>query len=364
MTLLLLQNLQKLQNSSKSQPDMEINEIEEKLKSEIESFRAEISNTSSLDELYRIRAKYAGAKSLVVTTLGNIGALPKELRPVAGKEANEIKKEIESAISQKEKFFKNIQFDQELRKEKTDLSLPGNAVLSGKKHIISQVIEEIEDIFIGMGFEVAEGPEVETDYYNFEALNTPPDHPARSLHDTFFISDDTLLRTQTSPVQIRYMEKHQPPVYIIAPGKVYRKDYDISHTPMFTQIEGLVVDKGINFGNLKWTLETFAHEVFGKERAVRFRPHYFPFTEPSAEVDVSCAICGGKGCRTCGGSGWLEILGAGMVDPNLYKYVKYDAENVNGFAFGMGIERICMLKYGIDDIRLFYENDLRFIRQF
>jgi phenylalanyl-tRNA synthetase alpha chain len=215
-----------------------------------------------------------------------------------------------------------------------------------------------------MGFDIAEGPEVETDYYNFEALNTPRDHPARSLHDTFFISDDILLRTHTSPVQIRYMEKNKPPVYIIVPGKAYRRDYDISHTPMFTQIEGLVVDKGINFGNFKWTLETFAHEVFGKDRKVRFRPHYFPFTEPSAEVDVSCNICNGMGCRTCSNSGWLEILGAGMVDPNLYRYVNYNPDEVNGFAFGVGIERICMLKYGIEDIRLIYENDLRFIRQF
>ncbi|MDZ7836568.1 MAG: phenylalanine--tRNA ligase subunit alpha [Actinomycetota bacterium] len=229
---------------------------------------------------------------------------------------------------------------------------------------MTQVTEEIEDIFTTMGFEVAQGPEVETDYYNFEALNTPPDHPARSLHDTFFVSEDVLLRTHTSPVQIRYMEKHQPPIYIIVPGKVYRRDYDVSHTPMFTQIEGLVVDKGINFGNLKWTLETVARKIFGRDRKVRFRPHYFPFTEPSAEVDVSCKICEGAGCRVCSGSGWLEILGAGMVDPNLYDFVNYDPEEVSGFAFGMGIERICMLKYGIDDLRSFFENDLRFLKQF
>lgn len=363
MTLQLLQSLQNWQNS-RLQLKMEINEIEKKLKSEVGSFRSDIEKASDLDELYKIKTRYAGSKSLVVTMLGNIGALSKDIRPLIGKEANIVKREIESVISEKEKYLKNIQFDVDLRKEKIDLSLPGNSVTPGRKHIISQAIEEIEEIFIGMGFEIAEGPEVETDYYNFEALNTPSDHPARSLHDTFFISGDTLLRTHTSPVQIRYMEKHKPPVYIIVPGKVYRRDYDISHTPMFTQIEGLVVDKGINFGNLKWTLETFAHEVFGREREVRFRPHYFPFTEPSAEVDVSCAICMGRGCRTCSGSGWLEILGAGMVDPNIYKYVNYNADEVSGFAFGMGIERICMLKYGIDDIRLFYENDLRFIRQF
>jgi phenylalanyl-tRNA synthetase alpha chain len=343
---------------------MEVNELEQKLKFEFENFIKDIEKARNLEELQKIKTKYIGAKSFVITVLGNIGDLPKEIRPVVGREANIVKKKVESALEEKEKYFKVIQFDQDLRKQKIDLSLPGNEIKSGRKNIISQVIEEVEELFIGMGFEIAEGPEVETDYYNFEALNTPADHPARSLHDTFFISDDILLRTHTSPVQIRYMEKHIPPVYIIVPGKAYRRDYDISHTPMFTQIEGLVVDKNINFGNLKWTLETLAHEIFGKERKVRFRPHYFPFTEPSVEVDVSCNICNGKGCRTCSGSGWLEILGAGMVDPNLYRYVSYDYEEVNGFAFGIGIERICMLKYGIDDIRLFYENDMRFLEQF
>lgn len=343
---------------------MEVSDLEQKLNLELENFSEDIGKTRSLEELQKIKTRYIGTKSFVINVLGNIGDLPKEQRPVVGKEANIVKKKVESALEEKEKYFKSIQFDQDLRKYKIDLSLPGNEIKSGRKNIISKVIEEIEELFIGMGFEIAEGPEVETDYYNFEALNTPADHPARSLHDTFFISDDILLRTHTSPVQIRYMEKHSPPVYIIVPGKAYRRDYDISHTPMFTQIEGLVVDKNINFGNLKWTLETLAHEIFGKERKVRFRPHYFPFTEPSVEVDVSCNICNGKGCRTCSGSGWLEILGAGMVDPNLYRYVSYDSEEVNGFAFGIGIERICMLKYGIDDIRLFYENDMRFLEQF
>jgi len=343
---------------------MEVSELEQKLKFDFENFNKDIEKVQNLEELQKIKTKYIGAKSFVITVLGNIGDLPKEIRPVVGREANIVKKKVESALEEKEKYFKSIQFDQDLRKYKIDLSLPGNEIKSGRKNIISQVIEEIEELFIGMGFEIAEGPEVETDYYNFEALNTPADHPARSLHDTFFISDDILLRTHTSPVQIRYMEKHRPPVYIIVPGKAYRRDYDISHTPMFTQIEGLVVDKNINFGNLKWTLETLAHEIFGKERKVRFRPHYFPFTEPSVEVDVSCNICNGKGCRTCSGSGWLEILGAGMVDPNLYKYVNYNPDEVNGFAFGIGIERICMLRYGIDDIRLFYENDMRFLEQF
>jgi phenylalanyl-tRNA synthetase alpha chain len=251
-----------------------------------------------------------------------------------------------------------------MRKETVDLSLPGRLISQGSTNIISQVVEDIEDIFIGMGFQIAEGPEIETDYYNFEALNTPKDHPARSLHDTMFIGENVLLRTQTSPVQIRYMEDNKPPIAIIAPGRVYRKDYDVSHTPMFTQVEGLVVDKYINFGNLKWTLEAFVGEMFGKGRKVRFRPHYFPFTEPSAEVDVSCLICGGEGCRVCSGTGWLEILGAGMIDPRLYDFVDYDPEQVSGFAFGVGVERICMLKYGIDDLRMFFENDMRFLKQF
>ena len=342
----------------------ELEDLQNKLSSELEGFKVEIAKALNLDEVQKVKTRYIGPKSLVVNTLGNIRNLPVELRPFVGKEANIIKKTIEAGLEEKEKQLKSVQFDADLRKEKMDLSLPGRHITSGRKNIISLVIDEIEAIFVGMGFDIAEGPEVETDYYNFEALNTPADHPARSLHDTFFISDDVLLRTHTSPVQIRYMEKNKPPVYIIVPGKVYRKDYDISHTPMFTQIEGLVIDKNISFGNLKWTLETFVHEVFGKDRKVRFRPHYFPFTEPSAEVDVSCNICNGKGCRVCSGSGWLEILGAGMVDPNLYRYVDYNAQEVNGFAFGMGIERICMLKYGINDIRLFYENDIRFLEQF
>jgi phenylalanyl-tRNA synthetase alpha chain len=339
-------------------------DLEKKLAAELDSFKKSIDSIKTLEDLNNLRIKYTGSRSLITKALGSIGSLPKEIRPVVGREANTVRKKIESILDEKEDYFKSLQFDKELRKDKTDLSLPGREYKTGRKNIISQVIEDIEDTFIGMGFEIAEGPEIETDYYNFEALNTPADHPARSLHDTFFISDEVLLRTHTSPVQIRYMEKNKPPIYIIVPGKTYRRDYDISHTPMFTQIEGLVVDRGINFRNLKWTLEKFIHEIFGIDREVRFRPHYFPFTEPSAEVDVSCNICNGKGCRTCSGSGWLEILGAGMVHPNLFGYVGYDPEKVNGFAFGVGIERICMLKYGINDIRLFYENDLRFIEQF
>lgn len=341
-----------------------VDELEKKIDLEINNLDKELETVKSISELEKVKARFTGKKSFLSNTLKEIGSLPKNLKPVFGKIINIAREKIEYGILKKEELIKSIEYEKKLKKDNIDLSLPGRRTKKGQKNIITRVIEEIEQIFIGMGFVIAEGPEVETDYYNFEALNTPVDHPARSLHDTFFISEKVLLRTHTSPVQIRYMESHKPPLSIIVPGKVYRRDYDVSHTPMFTQIEGFVVDKQINFGNLKWTLETFAHEVFGKERDVRFRPHYFPFTEPSAEVDVSCNICNGKGCRVCSGTGWLEILGAGMIDPMLYSFVGYDPEEVSGFAFGMGIERICMLKYGIDDLRLFFENDLRFLRQF
>jgi phenylalanyl-tRNA synthetase alpha chain len=343
---------------------MKIEELEKNISAELESFKSDIVRADSFVLLENIRTKYLGKKSYLSVMQKSIGTLPNDLKPIVGKETNLLRQNIEGSLEEKEKILKVAAIDSEMRKESVDLSLPGRRISSGAKNIISQVVEDIEEIFIGMGFEIAEGPEIETDYYNFEALNTPEDHPARSLHDTMFVSDHVLLRTQTSPVQIRYMEENEPPIAIIVPGRVYRKDYDISHTPMFTQVEGLVVDENINFGNLKWTLETFVSEIFGKDRRVRFRPHYFPFTEPSAEVDVSCNICDGYGCRVCSGTGWLEILGAGIVDPKLYSFVKYDPERFTGFAFGMGVERISMLKYGINDLRLFFENDLRFIKQF
>ena len=347
-----------------SQSDAAIQEIEKKIKNELDSLSADIIDIENINDLEALRSKYLGRKSYLAMTQKSIGTFSAELKPIVGKSTNIARKEIEKVLGSREKELKVLEYDSKMRKDRLDLTLPGRKTESGSKNILSRAVEEIEEIFIGMGFEIAEGPEIETDYYNFEALNTPQDHPARSLHDTMFISDKVLLRTQTSPVQIRYMEKNRPPIAIIVPGRVYRKDYDVSHTPMFTQIEGLVIDKGINFGNLKWTLETLVREIFGSDRKVRFRPHYFPFTEPSAEVDVSCNICSGKGCRVCSGTGWLEILGSGMVDPKLYGFVDYDPEEVSGFAFGMGVERICMLKYGIDDLRLFFENDLRFIKQF
>jgi len=341
-----------------------IDALKANLDNEYCNFMEMLEKACTLSGIDDIESKFLGKKSLIYKYLKNMGTISPSFRPIAGKFINEARKKIEQKIAEAKNDISQLEFDKKLRDEKIDLTLPGRKIPVGNKSIISQIIEEIEEFFIGLGYEIADGPEIETDYYNFEALNHPPDHPARSLHDTFFISDNILLRTHTSPVQIRYMENHKPPIYIIAPGKTYRRDYDVTHTPMFTQIEGLAVDKGINFGNFKWTLEAFVHAVFGNDRKIRFRPHYFPFTEPSAEVDVSCNICSGSGCRVCSYTGWLEILGAGMVDPNLYKFVNYDSEEVKGFAFGVGIERIAMLKYGIDDLRLFFENDLRFINQF
>ncbi|MBI3599955.1 MAG: phenylalanine--tRNA ligase subunit alpha, partial [Nitrospinae bacterium] len=251
-----------------------------------------------------------------------------------------------------------------LKKGFFDITLPGRLPDIGSIHPLTKVLNEVVDIFIGMGFTIEEGPEIELDYYNFEALNIPKDHPARDMQDTFYITDDVILRTHTSPVQVRTMERRPPPLKIIAPGKVYRCDADITHSPMFHQVEGFMVDKDITFGDLKGMLELFVHQFFGKDIALRFRPSFFPFTEPSAEVDIQCVICKGSGCRVCKGTGWLEILGSGMIDPAVFSYVKYDPEEWTGFAFGMGIERIAMLKYGVDDIRLFFENDLRFLKQF
>jgi phenylalanyl-tRNA synthetase alpha chain len=301
-----------------------------------------------------------GKKGLITQVVKEIGALPAEQRPILGKIANELKEGFLERLNQRKEEL----LQAETEKEFWDLTLPGRVPLRGNYHPLTIVLEEICGIFGRMGFEVVEGPNVELDYYNFEALNIGKDHPARDMQATFFISDSVVLRTHTSPMQVRTMERQRPPVSIIAPGKVYRRDSDVSHTPMFHQVEGLLVDKGVSFGDLKGTLVMFAREMFGKDARLRFRPSYFPFTEPSAEVDLECVICKGKGCRTCKNTGWLEILGSGMVHPALYGFVGYDPNKVSGFAFGMGVERIAMLKYGVDDIQLFYRNDLRFLRQF
>jgi len=339
-----------------------LNELE-KIK---EEGQKEIFDASSLEGLESVRVSFLGKKGKVTTILKSLGDLSSEERPAIGKKANEVRQFIENVINKRKKELGNEVLKRKLEEEVIDITLPGKCFPAGKRHLITQIIDEITDIFIGLGYKVAEGPEVETEYYNFDALNTPADHPARSLMDTLYTQKDgVLLRTHTSPVQVRVMEKTLPPVYIIAPGKAYRRDVpDPSHSPMFHQVEGLAVDKKITFGDLKGTLEVFAKKMFGVDREVRLRPHFFPFTEPSVEVDVSCMMCDGKGCRVCSGVGWLEILGAGMVDPNVLSGVGYDPEEVSGFAFGMGVERIAMLKYGVNDIRLFYENDLRFLAQF
>jgi phenylalanyl-tRNA synthetase alpha chain len=302
-----------------------------------------------------------GRKGALTGFLRNIAKLPPEERAAAGKQANAAKKELEAAV---QKARDGLDRQQAPPAQRVDISLPGRRATPGNTHPVSQVTQEICSILERMGFSVAEGPEVETDYYNFEALNVPKYHPARDMQDTFYISENIVLRTQTSPMQIRAMEQQDPPVAVIAPGKVFRCDSDLTHTPMFHQVEGLLVDANVSFADLKGTLTAFVHEMFDSETALRFRPSFFPFTEPSAEVDILCVMCRGRGCRVCGQSGWLEILGSGMVHPNVFRSVGYDTQRYTGFAFGMGVERIAMLKYGIDDIRKFFNNDMRFLRQF
>lgn len=343
------------------------------LKNELEKIEAEglarVTQAPSTHDLEDIRLNLLGRKGRLTLLLKTIGNLPVEERPKIGQLANRIRQVIEQKIEERRSELEAAEKETQLKKETVDISLPGVRPVIGQTHVLTQVINEITNIFVGLGYKVAEGPESELDWYNFEALNMPPNHPARSLQDTFYLKSkkqaEALLRTHTSPVQIRVMEKQQPPVYIICPGRVYRRDVaDPSHSPIFHQVEGLVVDEDITFADLRGTLEAFVHQMFGADRKVRMRPHFFAFTEPSAEVDVSCIVCDGKGCRVCGGNGWLEILGCGMVDPNVFINVGYDPEKHLGFAFGMGVERIAMLKYGINDIRMFFENDLRFLRQF
>lgn len=293
-----------------------------------------------------------------------MGSLSPSERPAFGQLVNIVKDSLEDALNGRLLSIKKMATEDSLKKEKVDISLPGRRVSVGKRHPLTTVMDEVIGIFTRIGFSVADGPEIETDYYNFEALNIPKDHPARDMQDTFYISEDIVLRTHTSPVQIRTMERQAPPIRIIATGSVYRCDSDVTHSPMFHQVEGLIVDRGISFGDLKGILKTFVGEMFGEDVSLRFRPSFFPFTEPSAEVDIQCVLCRGDGCRVCSGTGWLEIMGCGMVDPAVFNFVKYDPEIYTGFAFGMGIERIAMLKYKINDIRLFFENDIRFLNQF
>jgi phenylalanyl-tRNA synthetase alpha chain len=328
------------------------------------SFLQEAKSVSSLPELQQLKVKYLGKKGFVTSKLKALSAVPPESRPAYGKAVNEVKTYIEEEIGRLESLVKQKEHRKRILLEAIDITLPGKFTPYGREHPVNKVLSLITGIFVSMGFDVEEGPEVELDYYNFEALNIPKDHPARDMQDTFYISEDVVLRTHTSPVQIRVMEKRKPPLKVIAPGKVYRCDADVCHTPMFHQVEGFMVDADIAFSDLKGVLELFIHSFFSAETPVRFRPSFFPFTEPSAEVDIGCIFCSGKGCRVCKNTGWLEILGAGMIHPRVFEMVGYDPEAYTGFAFGMGVERITMLKYSIDDIRLFFENDMRFLRQF
>jgi phenylalanyl-tRNA synthetase alpha chain len=321
----------------------------------------ELETASDRKQIDDLSVRYLGRKGLVTQFLRNVSKLPKEKRPEEGRKANEIKRTLEDVFKDARRKIESRPTEKD---DGIDVSLPGRAVRQGVLHPITQITNQICDILSKLGFDIYEGPEVETDYYNFEALNIPKNHPARDMQDTFYISEDVVLRTHTSPIQVRIMEKLSPPVRVIAPGKVYRCDSDLTHTPMFHQVEGLLVDENISFGDLKGTLTTFVHKMFDDRTSLRFRPSFFPFTEPSAEVDILCVICRGKGCRVCSQTGWLEVLGSGMVHPAVFENVGYDTTRFTGFAFGMGVERIAMLKYGIDDIRKFFENDLRFLRQF
>lgn len=325
----------------------------------------ELSAAQTIQELENIRVKFLGKKGELTSVLRGMGALSAEERPIIGQIANEVREALENKIEELKKDLLNRERDIKLAQEIIDVTIPGKRKALGKKHPLTIVLDEIKEVFIGMGYEIAEGPEVEKDYYNFEALNIPKNHPARDVQDTFYINENMLLRTQTSPVQIRVMENKKPPIKIICPGRVYRSDaVDATHSPIFHQLEGLVVDKGVTMGDLVGTLKLFAKSLFGEKTDIRLRPHHFPFTEPSAEVDVSCWSCGGKGCRVCKNEGWIEILGAGMVHPKVLEVCGIDPEVYSGFAFGLGVERTAMGRFNIDDLRLLYENDIRFLKQF
>lgn len=324
----------------------------------------EAEQAGSVQEIQQLKVKYLGKKGLLTLRIKSLGTIPKDQRRDFGRILNETKQYIEDLLDGREKVFRISELSKTLRTEQIDVTCPGCFIPFGHLHPVTQVLDELISIFVSLGFHVEEGPEVEHDFYNFEALNIPRDHPARDMQDTFYINDDVVLRTHTSSVQVRVMENNAPPLRVIAPGKVYRCDADVSHIPMFHQLEGFLVDRHVRMSDLKGVLELFIHRVFGPDTSLRFRPSFFPFTEPSAEIDISCVICRGRGCNVCSGTGWIEILGAGMINPRVYESAGYDPDQYTGFAFGMGIERVAMLKYGIDDIRLFPENDRRFLEQF
>jgi len=338
--------------------------MKDRLEGMLQAAGAAMTEADSESALQDVRVRFLGKKGELTAIMKEMGRLSPEERPVLGALANRVKEELETLFASRQQSIREAEIARRLASERIDVTLPGRSFFVGTRHPITLVAEEIGEIFASLGFGIEEGPEVEKDFYNFEALNMPKDHPARDMQDTFYISDDVVLRTHTSPVQIRTMLRQAPPVRVIAPGTVYRRDSDITHSPMFHQIEGFLVDRHVTFGDLKGILTAFVTQMFGKNVGVRFRPSFFPFTEPSAEVDIQCVICGGAGCRVCKNSGWLEILGSGMIDPEVFRAVNYDPEKYSGFAFGMGLERIAMLKYGVNDLRLFFENDVRFLTQF
>ena len=339
--------------------------MQQQLTAILEEAKKQLTQAASLAEAEELRVRFLGKKGSLTEILRSMGSLQEEERKLVGKAANTVRMEIEALLEEKFNALKELQRAAKFGLERIDVTEPGIRHPLGSKHLITITIEEISRIFMNMGFSVAEGPEVETVFNNFDALNASPNHPSRDYSDTFYITENTLLRTQTSPVQVRTLMANDPPIRVISPGRCFRCDaLDATHSPMFHQVEGLVVDEGITMADLKGTLDAFAKELFGSSIRTKFRPHHFPFTEPSAEVDVSCFKCGGKGCRVCKGSGWIEILGCGMVHPNVLSVGHIDTEKYTGFAFGMGVERVAMLKYEVDDIRLFYENDMRFIQQF
>jgi len=340
------------------------NSIEQQLTQLVTEAEAAISQSADATVVEDLRVKYLGKKGLLTEQLKSLGRLPPEERPRVGALVNLAKEALQEKLGARKHQLETAARGQQLASETLDVTLPGRGVRQGGSHPITRTLERLETLFTRMGFDVADGPEIEDDYHNFEALNIPPNHPSRAMHDTFYFDAHRLLRTHTSPVQVRYMENHKPPLRIIAPGRVYRCDSDVTHTPMFTQIEGLMVDKDVSFADLKGVISDFLVQFFEKPLEVRFRPSYFPFTEPSAEVDISCVICEAKGCRVCKNTGWLEVLGSGMVHPEVFRHVGIDSEQWSGFAFGLGVERLAMLRYGVNDLRLFYENDLRFLQQF
>lgn len=339
--------------------------MKEQLASILNSATEELKNCRAARDLEAVRVKFLGKKGELTAILKGMGKLSAEERPVIGQLVNDTRAAVERAIGEQKAILEKLALEDKLRRETLDVTMPGESIRMGKKHPLTIVLDDVKDFFVGLGFSIAEGPEVEMDYYNFEALNIPKDHPARDTQDTFYISENVVLRTQTSPVQVRTMEEKKPPIRIIAPGRVYRSDtVDATHSPLFHQIEGLVVDKGITMADLKGVLELFAKHLYGQDTVVRFRPHHFPFTEPSAEMDIQCFQCHGEGCRLCKGEGFIEILGCGMVHPNVLECCNIDPKVYSGYAFGVGLERIVMGRYKIDDIRMFYENDVRFLHQF